>query len=99
MVFNNSTKRAYGKQNDDGSVSDLTPDDIDLCHKYKFAYDIPENLDKKDVLEDDDDDELDDEEVVEEEELDDAIGDLEDDDDDDVDDDDEEELEEYYDED
>jgi hypothetical protein len=100
LVFNNSTKRAYGKQNDDGSVSDLTPDDIDLCHKYKFAYDIPENLDKKDVLEDDDDDELDDEEVVEEEELDDDIGDLEDDDDDDVDDDDdEEELEEYYDED
>ena len=95
LLFNNNTKRAYGKQNDDGSVSELTPDDIDLCHKYKFAYDVPENLDKKDD-EDDEDEELDDEEVIEEDEELEELDDLEDDDDEeDVED--EEELEEYFD--
>lgn len=94
LLFNNNTKRAYGKQNDDGSVSELTPYDIDLCHKYKFAYDVPENLDKKDD-DDEDDEELDDEEVIEEdEELDELDGD---DDDDEEDIEDEEELEEYFD--
>lgn len=94
FIFNNNTKRAYGKQNDDGSVSELTEQDIDLCHKYKFVYDIPENLDKKDD-DDDDDEELDDEEVIEEdEELEDDLNDLDEDDEEIID---EEELEEYYD--
>ena len=98
LLFNNNTKRAYGRQNEDGSVSELTPEDIDLCHKYKFAYDIPENLDKKDDVDDEDDEELDDEEVIEEDE------ELEDEELDDIEDDeeeieDEEELEEYYDDD
>ena len=64
FLFNNTTKKVYGKQNDDGTVSELTTDDINICHKYKFAYDIPENLDKKtslnDVDEEDDDDDDDD---------------------------------------
>lgn len=98
LLFNNTTKRAYGRQNEDGSVSELTPEDIDLCHKYKFAYDVPENLDKKDNIDDEDDEELDDEEVVEEdEELEDEQ--LEDLDDDEEEIEDEEELEEYYDDD
>ena len=93
LLFNNVTKRAYGRQNEDGSISELTPEDIDLCHKYKFGYDIPENLDKKDDIDDEDDEELDDEEEIieEDEELEDELED----DDEDVEE--EEELEEYYD--
>ena len=99
LLFNNTTKRAYGRQNDDGSVSELTPEDIDLCHKYKFAYDVPENLDKKDDNDDEDDEELDDEEVVEEDEEleEEELEDLDDDDEEEIED--EEELEEYYDDD
>jgi len=98
LLFNNTTKRAYGRQNEDGSVSELTPEDIDLCHKYKFAYDIPENLDKKDDVDDEDDEELDDEEVIEEDEEleEEELDDLEDDEEEIED---EEELEEYYDDD
>jgi hypothetical protein len=67
LVFNNKTQKVYGKQNPDGSVSDLTPEDINLCNKYKFAYYIPDNLDKKSNMKDVDLKELDDEEEVEEE--------------------------------
>ena len=48
FVFNNKTQKVYGKQNSDGTVSNLTTDDIDLCNKYKFSYYIPDNLDKID---------------------------------------------------
>ena len=44
---NDKVQRVYGKQNSDGSVSDLTPEDICLCNKYKFEICIPNNLDKK----------------------------------------------------
>ncbi len=47
LVFNNKTQKVYGKQNPDGSISDLTDEDINLCNKYKFQYVIPDNLDKK----------------------------------------------------
>ena len=100
FVINNSTKKVFGKQNDDGTISELTKDDIDQCHKYKFAYDIPENLDKKIDIEEnenEEDDELDEEleeELLEEldDDLDDLVDDIED-DDDAIDD-----TEEYYDE-
>lgn len=74
LVFNNSTKKVFGRQNPDGSVSDLTSEDIELCNKFKFNYSLPENLDKKTLdikdedlkeLEDEGDEELD--EMVEEE--------------------------------
>ena len=98
LVINNVTKKAYGTQNSDGTVSELTLEDIDLCHKYKFVYDLPENLNKNN---DDDEDDVDDEveevdEDAAEEELDEEDC-LDDDDDDDIEV--EEELEdEYYDE-
>lgn len=64
FVFDTKTQKVYGKQNSDGSIDDLTEEDIDLCNKYKFTYNIPKNLDKKsnildvkvDELEDDEDD-------------------------------------------
>jgi len=46
-----------GTQNDDGTVSELTTDDIDTCNKYKFPYVIGENLDEKEEVEDVDVDE------------------------------------------
>ena len=98
LLFNNTTKRAFGKQNPDGTIATLTTEDIDLCHKYKFTYDIPENLDTKLNINDEEDEELEDdcEEVIEELEE-----ELQDDDDDDEEDDEAEEVEldedEYYD--
>lgn len=69
FVFNKETNKVYGKQNPDGSISCLTVDDINICHKFKFSYEIPSNLnivsDKVIEL-----NELDEEEVeVEDEEL------------------------------
>ena len=46
LVFNNKTEKVIGKQNPDGTVDELTEDDFQLCDKYKFKYEIPENLDK-----------------------------------------------------
>jgi hypothetical protein len=69
FVFNQETNKVCGKQNADGSISSLSIDDINTCHKYAFTYDIPSNLntinDKVNEL-----NELDEEYVeVEEEEL------------------------------
>jgi hypothetical protein len=51
LVFDKNTKKVFGKQEDDGTVSDLCDNDIQTCKKFKFAYDIPQNLDKKNTLE------------------------------------------------
>ena len=78
FVFDNKEKKVYGKQNSDGTISQLTKEDINLCNKYKFAYIIPDNLDSKSNKADDDleeyveddinDDEIDDDELEEVEE-------------------------------
>jgi hypothetical protein len=47
LVFNKETKKVFGKQNPDGSVTPLTDDDIETCNKYKFQFMIPENLNTK----------------------------------------------------
>lgn len=44
FLFEESTKRVIGKQNDDGTISSLSKTDIDTCNKYKFQYEIPSNL-------------------------------------------------------
>jgi hypothetical protein len=44
FIFNQETNKVCGKQNPDGSISSLTIDEINICHKYKFNYDIPSNL-------------------------------------------------------
>ena len=67
LVFNNKTQKVYGKQNPDGSISDLTDEDINLCNKYKFQYIIPDNLDKKLDLKNIEVDELNDFEDLDEE--------------------------------
>jgi hypothetical protein len=73
LVFDNETKTVIGKQNKNGSVDDLSEDDIDQCNAFKFKFQIPTNLDSKsklvdvkiEELDEDEDDELE----VEEEEL------------------------------
>ena len=47
FVFNPTTKKVIGKQEDDGTVSAITKNDIDTCNKYNFFYEIPECLDSK----------------------------------------------------
>ena len=47
FVFNATTKKVIGKQEDDGTVSAITSSDIDTCNKYNFDYEIPECLDSK----------------------------------------------------
>lgn len=79
LVFN-TDKMVFGRQLEDGKISELTADDIELCKKYKFPYKIPENLNTSKTLDDvkiedideevlDDDDLADDIEEEEDEEI------------------------------
>lgn len=43
FVFEHCTKRVYGKQTGDKVVT-LTKEDIELCNKYNFKYEIPDSL-------------------------------------------------------
>lgn len=52
FIIDQKTKKVIGKQNSDGTISNLVVSDIDLCNKYKFDYNIPENLDEKEEEED-----------------------------------------------
>lgn len=52
LVFDKETKKVIGKQNDDGTIDDLTKTDIDICNQYKFEYTTPDNLEKKTKLDD-----------------------------------------------
>lgn len=77
FIFHEKTEKVFGKQNPDGSIASLTVDDINICNKYKFGFDIPANLqqqdDKIELAELDDDEEIevevDEEEEEEEEEV------------------------------
>lgn len=73
LVFNRKTTEAIGVQLEDGSVRELTRDDISICNKYNFKYVIPSNLstDANQVETGDVDDELEDEMLNEDELLDD----------------------------
>jgi hypothetical protein len=70
FIFHEKTEKVFGKQNPDGSIASLTLDDINICNKYKFGFDIPVNLqqqdDKVELAELDEDEEI--EVEVEEEE-------------------------------
>ena len=48
FVFHEKTEKVYGKQNADGSIASLTVDDINICNKFKFGFDIPSNLQQQD---------------------------------------------------
>lgn len=44
LVFDRVTQKVLGKQNKSGKIDPLTDADIEICNKFKFKYDIPENL-------------------------------------------------------
>jgi hypothetical protein len=79
LIFDNETKLVIGKQKDDGTIDQLTEDDIDQCNAFKFKFKIPRDLDQKlnlgdvkvDELSEDEEKELveEEDELVEEEEL------------------------------
>lgn len=69
LIFDKTTHRVIGKQNASGKVDTLNDSDIEICNKYKFKYDIPENLDigtKNKVTIDGLDDEVEDDDVIDE---------------------------------
>jgi len=73
FVFNEKTKKVFGKQNPDGSISSLTVEDINICNKFKLAFDVPTNLkqednDKAELAELDEEDEEEVEVEIEEDE-------------------------------
>ena len=65
LVFDKKLNMVVGKQEDDGTVSELTDDDIEACKRFKFKYTIPDNLDNKGDLENIKIDELDESSDVE----------------------------------
>lgn len=73
FVFDNLSKKVIGKQSANGTVLELTKEDINICNKYKFQFVLPSNLDKNTKVEDVKVDELEeddgegDDEIVEEE--------------------------------
>ena len=71
FVFDRKTKKVIGKQLEDGTIAELTKEDINTCNREKYEYVLPSNLDKQLNLEDEpveelDDEELDDEDIEEE---------------------------------
>lgn len=83
LVFN-TDKMVHGRQNmENGSILDLTVEDIEICKKFKFPYKIPENLNSSknlnDVkIEEIEDEVLDEDDIEEEEEEEEEIIDDED---------------------
>lgn len=46
LILDKEDKVVIGKQLDDGTIADITDEDIEICKKYKFEHRLPENLDK-----------------------------------------------------
>jgi hypothetical protein len=46
FVFSNKSLKVIGKQLEDGTVADITKEDIELCNMWKFKFELPLNLNK-----------------------------------------------------
>ena len=87
LVFDKDSSFVVGVQNTNGKIDSLTDKTIELCKKFKFKYNLPENLSvdkglnsvKVEELDEEDEEELDEEDIEEEEEDLDNEVDLEDD--------------------
>lgn len=44
FVFDRATQKVIGKQNKNGHIDNITDSDIEICNKYKFKFEIPEDL-------------------------------------------------------
>jgi len=60
FIFNKNDKIVIGKQLESGEIAELTISDINLCNKYKFEYNLPDNLNTEnsddDIIEEDQND-------------------------------------------
>ena len=70
FVFDKNNKSVIGKEIEDGNILPLTKSDINICNKYKFKYNVPEDLNENKDEEDDEiveesEDEEDEEDEVE----------------------------------
>ena len=52
LVYSKDKNLFYGRQMPSGTVIPLTTEDIEICNRYKFNYDMPQNLSgsKKDTV-------------------------------------------------
>lgn len=76
IVLDKQTRKAYGRQLDDGTVSPLSEEDIEICKYVGFKYILPDNIksrdDREDSQEEEDEEDLDiDDEEIDDEEIDD----------------------------
>ena len=71
FIFDRKTKKVIGKQLENGTIAELTKEDINICNREKYEYVLPSNLDRQSKLADEKVEELDDdeEEEIEEEEI------------------------------
>ena len=74
IVLDKQTRKAYGRQLDDGNVAPLSEEDIEICKCVGFKYILPDNIksreDREDSQEEDEDDEdldIEDEDIDEDE--------------------------------
>lgn len=73
ILIDRDTRRAFAKQNSDGTTSPLTSEDIDLCKSIGFKYVLPDNIisnEDEDEEEDMDDEDLDIDDDIEDEDMD-----------------------------
>ena len=70
LVFDKSSECVVGKQEENGDITDLTEDDLELCKQYKFKYNQPIFIEEneEDELVEYEEEENEDEELVEYEE-------------------------------
>jgi len=66
LVFDKETKRAIGKQSEDGKIIPLTKQDIETCKNNNLPYKTPDNIISSSVQKDDDNEE-DDEDIEDDE--------------------------------
>jgi len=70
IVLDKQTRKAYGRQLDDGNVAPLNEEDIEVCKCVGFKYILPDNIKSREDKEDSNDDEEDDEDLdIEDEDI------------------------------
>jgi len=51
MVFDPNTKKVIGVESKNGNIRPLNRNDIEICQKYKFQYNLPVSLDPSPIFE------------------------------------------------
>lgn len=71
ILIDRDTRRAFAKQNSDGTQSPLTSEDIELCKSIGFKYVLPDNIssNENEENEDEEDEDLDIDEDIDDEDM------------------------------